>query len=176
MKWFDRSFTFDLPIAAFPTVLERVRGTPARLEELIASIPFELWTAEPLDGWSIQEHVGHLSDLDELHEARLEDYDARAERLRPADLQNRKTEEAGHNRAAMEELLARFRAGRAAFVARLDGMNETQIARTALHPRLEQPMRVIDMAVFVADHDDHHMARIRELARSVKGVAATRAR
>jgi uncharacterized damage-inducible protein DinB len=176
MKWFDRTFTFDLPIAAFPTVLERVRGTPARLEELIASIPSELWTAEPLDGWSIQEHVGHLSDLDELHTARLEDYDARAERLRPADLQNRKTEEAGHNRVTMEELLARFRAGRAAFVDRLDRMNETHIARTALHPRLEQPMRVIDMAVFVADHDDHHMARIRELARSVKGVAATRAR
>jgi len=37
--------------------------------------------------------------------------------------------------------------------------------RTALHPRLQQPMRVLDMAFFTAEHDDHHLARMTELSR-----------
>jgi uncharacterized damage-inducible protein DinB len=134
-----------------------------RLEELIASIPQALWTRRTAEGWTIQQHVGHLSDLEELHDGRLDDYDARAEILRPADVQNRKTEAARHDEAAMSDLLGRFRAVRAAFVARLDDMSHEDAGRSALHPRLNQPMRVIDMAVFVADHDDHHLARIREL-------------
>jgi uncharacterized damage-inducible protein DinB len=163
MRWFDRSFEFHLQLGAFPAVLERVRGTPARLEELIASIPRGLWTRRTTEGWTIQQHVGHLSDLEELHDGRLDDYDARAEILRPADVQNRKTEAARHDEAAMSDLLGRFRAVRAAFVARLEVMSHEDAGRSALHPRLNQPMRVIDMAVFVADHDDHHLARIREL-------------
>jgi hypothetical protein len=34
-----------------------------------------------------------------------------------------------------------------------------------VHPRLQQPMRVVDMAFFVAEHDDHHLARMTQLAR-----------
>ena len=33
----------------------------------------------------------------------------------------------------------------------------------AWHPRLDRPMRVIDLAIFAAEHDDHHLARITEL-------------
>jgi hypothetical protein len=165
LRWFQRTFSFDLPVGAFPAVLERLRGTPARLEELIAAIDPRLWTLEPIDGWSIQEHVGHLSDLELLHDGRLDDYDDGAGTLRAADLQNTRTEEARHNDAAMNDLLSRFRHVRTGFVARLEPMDELRVARTALHPRLGRPMRVIDMAVFVAEHDDHHLARIRELAR-----------
>ncbi len=35
--------------------------------------------------------------------------------------------------------------------------------KIALHPRLNQPMRVIDLAQFVAEHDDHHIQTINEL-------------
>ena len=37
--------------------------------------------------------------------------------------------------------------------------------RTALHPRLQQPMRILDSAIFQADHDDWHLSRIRDLSR-----------
>jgi predicted short-subunit dehydrogenase-like oxidoreductase (DUF2520 family) len=30
-------------------------------------------------------------------------------------------------------------------------------------------MRLVDMAFFVAEHDDHHMASMREIARNVAG-------
>ncbi|MCK4414213.1 MAG: hypothetical protein KAY32_11760 [Candidatus Eisenbacteria sp.] len=42
-------------------------------------------------------------------------------------------------------------------------MNDQDIARTAIHPRLNQPMRVLDLMIFAAEHDDHHLVRITEL-------------
>jgi DinB superfamily len=165
-KWFEREFDFSLPLGVFPCVVERLRGTPARLEELVRALPPQVLTARRGDAWTIQEHAGHLIDLDELHEGRLEDYARRLDQLRPADLSNRKTYEAGHNDAVLENLLASFRAARARFVSRLEALSEEEVAVSAVHPRLGKRMRVIDMALFVAEHDDHHLATITELGRS----------
>jgi hypothetical protein len=57
------------------------------------------------------------------------------------------------------------------FVARLDSYNEAFVARTALHPRLQQNIRVVDLAFFIAEHDDHHLARISELKRLFKAAS-----
>jgi len=38
-------------------------------------------------------------------------------------------------------------------------------ARVAIHPRLNIPMRLVDMLYFQAEHDDYHLARISELVR-----------
>ncbi len=50
----------------------------------------------------------------------------------------------------------------------LDELEEELIFKSALHPRLKTPMRTIDLFLFVADHDDHHLARITELVKKVK--------
>ncbi|MBC7933452.1 MAG: DinB family protein [Rubrivivax sp.] len=163
-KWVERKFEFNLSVGVFPCVLVRLRGTPSRLEEMARSLPTDVLTAKPSGGWSIQEHIGHLLDLDELHEGRLEDYAQRLATLRPADMSNRKTYEADHNAAHVEDLLAQFRAARASFVRRLEEFTEDEIALSALHSRLNQQMRVIDLALFVAEHDDHHLATITELS------------
>jgi len=163
-KWVERKFDFSgVPVGVFLSVLERLRGTPARLEELARGLAEDVLTARHDGAWSIKEQVGHLFDLDELHEGRLEDYRERREVLRAADMENRKTYEANHNAAPVRELLASFRAARARFVSRLEEMDEEAVARTARHPRLGQPMRVIDMALFVAEHDDHHLASVTEI-------------
>jgi hypothetical protein len=36
----------------------------------------------------------------------------------------------------------------------------------SVHPRLQQPMRLVDSLYFVAEHDDHHIARISGLLRT----------
>ncbi|HEV3468559.1 MAG TPA: DinB family protein [Pyrinomonadaceae bacterium] len=162
-KWVERRFEFNLPVGVFPCVLERLRGTPARLEEMVRGLAPQVLTEKVGGAWSIQEQAGHLLDLDELHEGRLEDYDRGLAVLRAADMTNRKTHEAGHNAARLEDILAAFREARARFVRRLEEMDEEGAARTALHPRLQQPMRVIDLALFVAEHDDHHLASITEI-------------
>ncbi|MCH9001990.1 MAG: hypothetical protein IIC02_05390 [Planctomycetes bacterium] len=36
--WIDRKFSFDFPASKFPDLLERWRGTPARLEERVSGL------------------------------------------------------------------------------------------------------------------------------------------
>ncbi len=166
MRWVEREFEFNLAVGAFACVVERLRGTPARLEELTRGLTRERLTAKPGGKWSVQEQAGHLADLDELHEGRLEDYARRLPVLRAADMRNRRTEEAGHNDARLEEILARFREARMRFVRRLEGLGEEEVEASSLHPRLRKQMRVIDMAYFTAEHDDHHLAAVSELLRA----------
>jgi uncharacterized damage-inducible protein DinB len=164
-RWFDRQFDLGLPPETFPDIIERVRGTPARLEERVRDgAPAQF--VQQVDGaWSIQENIGHLLDLEPLWAGRLDDLLAGAEHLRPADLQNRKTHEARHNERELAGLLGAFRQARMDTVARLDHLDADEVIRSALHPRLEQPMTVVDLFFFVAEHDDHHLARIGEIVR-----------
>jgi uncharacterized damage-inducible protein DinB len=164
--WFEREFSFDfLPVWMYPNVLERVRGTPARLEDLIRSLMPQTLTRREEGKWSIQEQAGHLLDLEPLGMKRLDDYEAGAATLHAADVENRKTHEADHNAAAIEGILAAFRAERMAFVRRLNEYDERFVEREALHPRLKRNIRVLDLCYFIAEHDDHHLARISELIR-----------
>ena len=59
--------------------------------------------------------------------------------------------------------LREFRTRRAELVSRVESLGDEQLAITALHPRLDQPMTVVDLAFFVAEHDDHHLAALTEL-------------
>lgn len=165
IKWFDRQFSFDLPVWMYPNIVERVRGTPARVEDRVHSLPREILTSRDGDRWSIQEHVGHLLDLEPLGMRRLDEFSAGRESLSPADLENRKTWEASHNTRAITEILAALRSARSEFVQRLEGFDEAFIQRTSIHPRLKKPIRALDLAFFIAEHDDHHLAHISALIR-----------
>jgi uncharacterized damage-inducible protein DinB len=161
--WFSRRFTFDIEPWAYPNIVERLRGTPARLEERLRGLEPAVLTTRVDDKWSIQENAGHLLDLEPLWAQRLDDFERGAERLAVADLQNRRTADANHNAARVTDILAAFRRERERFVSRLESYDDALVVRTALHPRLGQPMRVIDHVFFVAEHDDHHLATITAL-------------
>ena len=118
------------------------------------------------DKWSIQENVGHLADLEPLWIRRAEQVLAGETELAVADLTNRGTDDAHHNDAPLDEILKRFRSLRLRFVSLLEGAAGPALERTARHPRLGTPMRLIDIAFFAAEHDDHHLARITELLSS----------
>jgi hypothetical protein len=164
--WFTRKFAFDfLPVWMYRNVLERVRGTPARLEDLTRSLPREILTRREGDKWSIQEHAGHLLNLEALGTDRLDDFEAGRATLHAADEENRKTHEADHNSNSIENILAAFRAERMAFVRRLDEYDEAFVQKTAFHPRLKMEIRVLDLIFFISEHDDHHLSRISELIR-----------
>lgn len=162
-KWFERSFELTLPVGRFPLLLERLRGTPARVEERTRPLPQHVLTRRNENHWSVQEHVGHLLDLEPLWLRRIGQFLAGDANLVPADLTNRRTHEANHNARALADLLTAFRASRTQLVQVLATADDALLARTALHPRLGTPMRLIDLALFVAEHDDHHLAAITEL-------------
>ena len=166
-QWFSRRFELGLPPEAMAEIIERLRGTPARLEERLRE-PSPQILIERYEGkWSIQENAGHLLDLEPLWEGRLDDLLAGASELRPTDLGNRKTDEANHNSRPCEEILAAFRKARERIVLRLEKLDDLQLTATALHPRLHQPMTAVDLFFFVAEHDDHHLARITRILKSL---------
>jgi len=165
--WFERKFEFSFPVELFPNVCARLRGTPARLEEALRGISHEILTRKAQEKWSVQEHAGHLVDLEPLWLSRVGDYVSANQQLTVADLKNRKTDEANHNARAVEEILTDFRAARERLLKRVDELDASLFARVIPHPRLKVPMRLVDHLYFVAEHDDHHLARILELAKRV---------
>jgi len=162
-NWFERKFEFSFPVELYPNLCVRLRGTPARMEELLRGRSREVLTKKPQEKWSAQEHAGHLLDLESLWMARAEDYLAGRSELTVADLSNRGTDEANHNARAIAEILADVRTARVRLVDRAGGLEPALFARAMLHPRLKKPMRLVDHLYFVAEHDDHHLAKIWEL-------------
>lgn len=165
MPWVERRFDFTTPAGLFPSLLERLRGTPARAEDLVASCEPAVLRRREGNSWSIQENLGHLLEVEALWHGRLDDYEAGLATLRAADMENRRTRAAEYNSKDLREVLAAFRTSRSRLLRRLEGLDDAGIVRAALHPRLGQPMRLMDMVVFAAEHDDHHLARARELLR-----------
>jgi uncharacterized damage-inducible protein DinB len=163
IPWFQRRFNLDFPIGMFPIILERLRGTVPRIRDIITKLSETSMEYKPLDQWSIKEHIGHLYDLESLWSGRIDDFLSGAVMLRAADLTNAKTHAANHNMQKAEALLNLFAASRIYLTQRLENIDEAGAELTALHPRLQQTMRLIDSVFFVAEHDDHHLAKIRGL-------------
>jgi hypothetical protein len=176
LNWVERKFNFDMsagqagfPVEIFPAVLERFRGVPARLEELTKDLSEEILTFKPDGKWSIKEHTGHLIDLEELGEKRLEDFLCGKQILSPADMTNKKTHEAGYNQKNINDILKEFRSARESIVIKLDNLSKEQAAIVSVHPRLNKKMRIIDWIYFMCEHDDHHLTSIRLIKDSFPG-------
>ncbi len=166
VAWVDRKFDFGFPAGLHHEIIERLRGTLARVEERVRDLADGVLTKTDGKGWSIQENVGHLADVEGVFLGRLDDYDAGLDTLRPADMSNRQTHEADHNEDSMESILGAFRGVRGRLVGRLECLASDRFAQAAFHGRLNKPMRIIDMMYFLAEHDDYHLARISELIRA----------
>jgi uncharacterized damage-inducible protein DinB len=156
--WFERKFEFMFPVELYPNLCARLRGTPARMEDIFRGRPREILIGKPDGKWSAQEHAGHLLDLEPLWLARVSDFEAGGTELTAADLTNRKTHEANHNARPLEEILIEFRRARGELLDRLERMDSNLLSRSLLHPRLKTPMRLADHLYFVVEHDDHHVA------------------
>src|SRR5262245_20951575 len=162
-KWFERKFPPIEDNGLLPSIIERLAGTPARVEEIVSNIDSELLQLKRENKWSIKEEVGHLGDLEAVWSARLDDLMNNVAELTKADLSNQKTHNANHNSSDLNVLTSHFRYQRKDFVDKIRKLTNEQLLNTALHPRLKTPMRIIDLAYFVAEHDDHHLAAIREI-------------
>jgi uncharacterized damage-inducible protein DinB len=161
--WFDRKFEFTFPVEQYPNLCIRLRGTAARLEEIVRGVPRDILIRKPGGKWSAQEHAGHLLDLEPLWAARVDDFFRDGDTLTAADLSNRRTNEANHNARDVVDIAAEFRAARRRLLERVGTLPAEAFARTMLHPRLQVPMRMVDHLYFAAEHDDHHLAVIWEL-------------
>jgi len=164
LPWLEYKWSFEFPTGMYRAVLERLRGTPARVEEMLAGASSSALAEKRAGKWSIQEHIGHLWILDaELHEPRAQQFLRGEANLLAADMSNKATFERNFNAMAAGDVLAGFRSARQGMLQTLDPLTLEDAARTALHPRLQKQMRLVDMCYFAAEHDDHHLAAMRAL-------------
>jgi len=168
IRWFDRTFELGNTQYIMPSLIERLSGTTIRIQEKLKKVHPQHYTKRPGDSWSLLEQVGHMWDLEELWLKRVNALMQGSQDMPPADLQNRKTHEARHNSKSINVLLNSFNNERSALLARLKSMSREDAYRGALHPRLQQQMTIQDLCMFVADHDDHHLAKMTEIIDSLQ--------
>jgi GNAT superfamily N-acetyltransferase len=165
-KWFERKFPAQEDNGALHAIIERLSAAPARAEEITGNTNASVLEIKPHGKWSIKEHIGHLGDLEPLWLGRMDDFENHLAELRPADLTNEKTHTANHNAKDVKFLLQQFREQRMQLVSRFKNLSNAQLTFYSMHPRLKTPMRIIDHAYFVAEHDGHHLAFILEIIQS----------
>lgn len=162
-KWFERNFPPIVDNGLFPSILERLEGTAVRLSSKISKIQSGFTLSK--DGkWSINKEIGHLIDLEPLWYDRMLQIIGGEQNLKIADLTNQKTNDAPHDDANIQDLISAFEAEREKLLRVLRNITGQDLEKSAIHPRLGTPMKLIDLAYFVAEHDDHHLAQITYLA------------
>lgn len=165
-NWFDRVFPPQTDGGVFPCILERLGGTAARLKEKMSAIDDNpIATASTEKQWSIKKEIGHLIDLEPLWLARTLEILADKKALKVADLYNTKTHQTDHDARHFEDLIQDFKENRQALMTVLEGITDADFQKAAVHPRLGTPMTLMDLAYFVAEHDDHHLAQMSVLMR-----------
>ncbi|MBC8172380.1 MAG: DinB family protein [Chitinophagales bacterium] len=158
--WTSRTFNFDFPAGMFPVIIARLRGAYPRIKDIVEGVPHEKLTQQINGKWSMQENLGHLIDLEELHHARIIDFRNHTAVLRAADMKNKRTEEENYNNKQIADLLHAFSNARKTFIEELLKFSDEDLVISSIHPRLNKEMRVLDMAYFVAEHDDNHITRM----------------
>lgn len=169
MKWFERNFDFSFDTDMADTICHRLRHTPAKLQQLIATATEDELDFKPNNKWSVKEQVGHLTILEALWRARLNDFNEGKPELTPADLDNKATDAANFNQYHVAALLDHFVKERTATLALISTIDIRDPNLTSMHPRLKSPMRIIDHLYFVAEHDDHHYGVIKEMVAGLRG-------
>lgn len=144
-------------------MIERLISTTCRLKSIADEVSDVRASVRLKGKWSMKDHIGHLVDLEDIHTFRLREFLSRKPELFAADMKNQQTEDANHNSKSTQALLESFSTKRKVFVNVLSSMDDQTHLFQSLHPRLKVLMRPIDVGTFTAEHDDHHLASIREL-------------
>jgi hypothetical protein len=161
--WAQRKFSFGHPPWMLADFIERLRGTLPRLDALLVGLDDER-AHHQLDGkWSIAQNIGHLSDVEELWQERLEDLRSRNKTYAPAVGARFQELAKRHQDRSVAETLKELESRRMRLIDALAHASPELQRAAAFHERLQVSMRLVDCAQFYAEHDDHHLIRIRRM-------------
>jgi len=158
LPWFERNLKFGHAPEMLPFFLERLEGTIIRIEQKVKGVDDKI-LSEKLEGkWSIKENVGHLAEVDQIANKRMDELNAGAAVLSPAVF-----EPQNYNPWPIEKVLDYFEKNRLSNLKKYETLTEEQLTKSSLHPRLKVLMTPVDLAWFDAEHDDHHLVKINEI-------------
>jgi len=163
IPWSQRVFDYGRSLDELPVLLERVQGTTARLSNLLARQPMAKLLHREEGKWSAMEHLGHLLALQERFEPRVDDFQQRLPKLCVINLQDQDPFIQGQRSRSLGDVLEEFRLKRLRFAYRVETLHHRSLVHAAYHQCQARAMRPMDMLLWIAEHDDHHLAIVRDL-------------
>ena len=158
LRWFDRKFTFGLSPEMLPFYLERLGGTRARIEDKVKGVDDKFLSERFNDKWSIKQHIGHLAEVDEIGNRRIDEMISGFPVLSPAVFEPK-----DYSSWPFEKVVYYFEKTRSDNIKKYNGLSEDELVRGSEHPRLKVNMTPVDLAWFDAEHDDHHLLTIQQI-------------
>jgi hypothetical protein len=163
LEWFERKFVFGVPAGMLPFYLERLEGTIARIETKVNGVSEDV-LSNKLDGkWSVKQNIGHLAEVDEIANKRIDEMIAGLSPMSPAVFEPRND----YNAQSIKDVIHYFRANRLKNLIRYRNVADHELEKSSLHPRLKVQMNPVDLAYFDAEHDDHHLVRVNEILKQL---------
>jgi len=161
--WAERRFSFVHPPWMLADFIERLRGTPPRIAALVVGLTDADAHRQVEGKWSIAQNIGHLADVEELWQQRLDDLKQGKKTYTPAVPARFQELAQRHQAAPVSAIIEELRDRRSRLVDALASAPPELQQASAFHERLQVSMRLVDCAQFYAEHDDHHLLRIRSL-------------
>ncbi|MEQ8423319.1 MAG: DinB family protein [Cyclobacteriaceae bacterium] len=158
-QWFERKFQFGLKPGMLPFFIERLSFTSMRMEQKVRGVA-DLILSTQMDGkWSVKQNIGHLAEVDEIAMKRIQEMLNGIQQLSPAVFEPKQN----YNDQPVEEVINYFKKNREDNIALYNSLSEVDLQKESLHPRLKVMMNPVDLAMFDAEHDDHHLVKINEI-------------
>lgn len=164
LPWFERELIFGKPKEMLPYYLERLRGTPIRIEEKLIGIPEYVLSKQHNTKWSVKQNIGHLAEVDEVAMRRIDEMVSGISPLSPAVFEPKQD----YNSMPIKEVIDYFKKSRTKNLEKYSNLKEDELLKNSLHPRLKVTMTPVDLAWFDAEHDDHHLVKIHEIISTLK--------
>lgn len=160
LPWFERNLKFGLPKEMLP-FFERLEGTIVRIQAKVKGIDDNTLSEKYHGKWSIKQHIGHLAEVDEIANKRLDEMVAGVSPMSPAVF-----EPQDYNPWPIEKVLELLNSNRTKNLKKYQSLAEADLLKSSLHPRLQVMMTPVDLAWFDAEHDDHHLVAINKLIKN----------
>lgn len=162
LSWFERNLKFGYSKEMLPFFLERLEGTILRIEFKVKNIDEKI-LSEKLNGkWSVKENIGHLAEVDEIGNKRLDEMINGVAILSPAVFEPK-----DYSTWTIDKVLTLFKTTRQSNIRKYNSIKESDLLKSSQHPRLKVPITPVDLAWFDAEHDDHHLVKINEIIKAL---------
>lgn len=162
IKWNELNYELNTN-DKLPLILERLIGTAARIEDKVQRYPLTAIIKKQNNEWSVAEHIGHLGLLEKVWSLRVKEILERKEVMSTYSISAIEFEANKFNEINVADLIVGFRIKRERLYNKIEKISLEELEYESLHPRLNKKMKIVDLAYFVSEHDDYHLAKITQL-------------